>query len=161
MTEAVPAWCDTPEMRAYWRRPWTVPLSGLKARRFKRRCWEHGYLSPHITRAECASRGTPVPRILRRPCQRLCFHMERVRHRMGDRPLAPLNVYRTRSHNADVGGVTLSRHLIAGAWDPSTPLDPDICEAVFRKGAIGYQSPSDNTVRHVDARRGPVRYFYS
>lgn len=156
-----PKWCDNETLRRYWKRPWIVPLSGFKARRFKRRLWKHGFLSPHYTRKEAGSKdGRAIPRRLRRSAQRQAFHMERVRHLQGDKALRVLSWYRSPAHNAAEGGASKSQHLYARACDPLDPIRPEVAEAVFERGAIGFQSPSDDTVRHVDSRRGPVRYFY-
>lgn len=157
-----PRWLTTKGMRWYWNHPWAVPTSPLKARRFKWRLWRHGLLSPNFTRAEAASKdGKKIPFRLRFAAQRHAFFMERVRHLQGDRPLRFLSWYRSPAHNAAVGGATRSQHKKARAVDPATPIRPEVAETVFSRGAIGYQSPSDSTVRHVDSRGGRVRYFYS
>jgi zinc D-Ala-D-Ala carboxypeptidase len=155
---AAPAWCDTPALRDHWERPWTVPLSKIRARKFKKRCWEHGYLSPHFTRAECGSKdGTAIPSNLRGNAQRQAFHLERYRHKRGDRPIGILSFYRSPSHNAAVGGASASQHVQARAVDfvelqPYTPV-----EQVWGNGGIGtYQG----AVRHADCRRGAARWTY-
>jgi hypothetical protein len=158
----VPRWLTTDQQRRYWRKPWTVPLDPDKARPFKQKCWDHGFLSPNFTRKEAASKdGIAIPSRLRRKAQRHALHMERVRHLEGDRPLAILSWYRSPAHNAAEGGVPNSQHLEARACDPQTPIKAATAEKVFANGAIGYQSPSDRTVRHVDSRPERVRYFYS
>jgi Peptidase M15 len=164
-----PDWCDTEQLRYYWKEPWTVPLSGLKARRFKRRLWKHGYLSPHFSRvaARCSD-GTAVPRILRRPAQRQAFHLERVRHKRGDRPLATLSWYRTVRYNRSIGGASLSQHLLARASDIAESVRVALggkdfdkaCEEVYARGGIGSQTVLGGPVRHVDCRRGKARWVY-
>jgi hypothetical protein len=162
MAREIPKWLTTEAQRNFWRKPWTVPLDPDKARPFKRKLWEHGLLSPNFSRAEAASKdGTAIPKKLRRQAQRHAFHMERVRHMEGDRPMAILSWYRSPAHNAAEGGVSNSQHLKARACDPQTPIKASTAEKVFARGAIGYQSPRDNTVRHVDSRPERVRYFYS
>jgi hypothetical protein len=164
-----PNWCDTPTLRRYWEHPWTVPLSRFKARKFKRRLWSHGLLSPHYTRDEAACKdGTAVPRSLRGPAQRQAFHLERVRHLRGDRSLPILSWYRTPSYNASVGGASESQHVKARAGDieestrqhlGGTQFD-NACEVVFANGGIGSQTVVGGPVRHVDSRRGPARWVY-
>lgn len=158
---ATPRWLTTDAQRQHWREPWNVSLDPDRARAFKQKLWDHGYLSPNFTRKEAASKdGTAIPSNLRRKAQRHAFHMERVRHIEG-RPIGILSWYRSPSHNASVGGVSNSQHLQARACDPATPIKPATAEKVFANGAIGYQSRADNTVRHVDSRPERVRYFYS
>ena len=107
--------------RLYWKYPY-----GKLARRsskFKRFCWRQGYVSPNFTRKEWASKdGTPVPDSLRTNAQRQAFKCERLRHRLGDKPIGALSYYRSPAHNAAVGGASQSRHMMADAcdWDIST-----------------------------------------
>ena len=161
--ERFPEWLeyDTHRSRGYWRRPWTVPTDQRKAKRFKKLLWKHGLLSPHFSRKEAESKdGTPIPERLRDEAQRQAFFMERVRHEEGDKPMKVLSWFRSKQHNANEGGVPNSRHLTAQACDPLTPIKAATAEKVFRNGAVGYQSPSNRTVRHVDSRPERVRYFY-
>lgn len=164
-----PSWCDTPVLRRYWRAPWTVPLSGLRARRFKRRLWKHGLLSPNYTRQEAACKdGSPIPRRLRRAAQRQALHLERVRHFCGDRLLPVLSWYRTVSYNASVGGASESQHVLARGSDIDESVRvrlggavfDRICQSVFAHGGVGTQSYEGGPVRHVDSRRGPARWTY-
>lgn len=165
-----PGWCTTKGMRFYWTHPWEVPLSSLKARRFKWRLWRHGHLSPNYTRREARSGdGKAIPRRLRRAAQRQAFHMERVRHRCGDRPLPALSWYRSRRHNRAVGGARFSQHVKARACDIAEAVRQRLgaerfdraCQAVFKNGGIGTQSTFSGPVRHVDSRSGgPARWTY-
>jgi len=156
-----PEWLTTAAQRAHWQEPWTVPLDPDKARTFKQKLWDHGYLSPNFTRAEAGSKdGVAIPKRLRRKAQRQAFHMERVRHLEGDKSMSVLSWFRSPQHNAAEGGVSNSRHLTAQACDPLTPIKASTAEKVFANGAVGYQSPSNRTVRHVDSRPERVRYFY-
>lgn len=158
---APPKWLTTKAQRDHWREPWKVPLDPEKAQTFKKKLWDHGLLSPNFTRAEAGSKdGKPIPANLRRKAQRQAFHMERVRHLEGDKPMKILSWYRSPAHNAAEGGVSNSRHLTAQACDPQTPIRAETAERVFVNGAVGYQSPSNRTVRHVDSRPERVRYFY-
>lgn len=164
-----PSWCDTPILCQYWQAPWRVPLSGFKARRFKRRCWRHGLLSTHYTRREAACKdGTPIPRRLRRAAQRQALHLERVRRLCKDKPLPILSWYRTPSYNAEKGGASESEHLKARAGDVAEDVRlrlggavfDRVCERVFVNGGVGTQSYIGGPVRHVDSRRGRSRWIY-
>ena len=164
-----PSWCTTKGMRWYWFNPEKVPLSRFKARRFKRRLWEHGRLSPNFTRREAASKdGVAIPRQLRGAAQRQAFHMERVRHQCGDKPLTVLSWYRSPSHNANVGGASKSQHVKARACDVDSNTINRIGEnrwnratgRVFSNGGIGFDNATQQN-RHVDSRGGVARWTYN
>ena len=164
---STPAWCNTPQLQFGWTKPWLVPLRGSEARRFKKRLWRHGYLSPNFTRAEAASKdGKPIPRRLRQPAQRQAFHMERVRHLCGDQSILVNSWYRSWNHNQAVGGASRSQHLNARACDVFDQTIfrigeqrwNDACMRVFKRGGIGFAYGT--RVRHVDSRRGPAHWFY-
>lgn len=166
---APPGWCTSKGMKYYWQNPHKVPLNRLRARRFKRRLWRHGLLSPHYTRREAASKdGRAIPRSLRHAAQRQAFHLERVRHRLGDRPLPILSWYRSPEHNRAVGGASLSQHVKARGCDITEATRQAlgaerfdrICQSVFRNGGIGTQGYYGGPVRHVDSRRGQSRWTY-
>lgn len=164
-----PRWCNTKGMRYYWRNPHKVPLDPRKARRFKRRLWRHGLLSPNFTRREAASGdGRGIPRRLRHAAQRQALHMERVRHQCGDTSMTMLSWYRSRRHNARVGGASESQHVKARACDPGETSRircgarrfDAACHRVFRRGGIGTQGTASGPVRHVDSRAGASRWVY-
>lgn len=157
----VPDWCNDETLRAYWLHPERVPLSRLRARRFKKRLWKHGKLSPNFTRKEGASKdGKAIPRALRGPAQRQAFHMERVRAKV-NKPITVLSWYRSPSHNIKVGGAAFSQHVFARACDVQGDTSFDFaCQQVFRNGGIGTQTIVGGPVRHVDSRRGPARWVY-
>jgi uncharacterized protein YcbK (DUF882 family) len=168
MNTPPPKWCTTKGMRYYWLHPWKVPLNRLRARRFKKRLWQSGYITPNFRRTEARSKdGVAVPENLRGACQRHGFHMERVRHQCGDKPMTILSWYRSPSHNRTVGGASNSQHLYARACDISDLTRDRLgkskfdaaCNRVFRNGGIGVDSATA-AVRHVDSRRGPVRWLY-
>lgn len=99
-----------------WKHPWSV--FARRSKRFRKFCWDNGYVSPHFSRQEWASKdGTPVPYSLRRNAQRQAFSLERLRHALGDKPLSGISYYRSPEHNAAVGGASQSRHMQADATD--------------------------------------------
>lgn len=106
-----------------FRHMWKHPYGRLarRSKKFKRFCWKNGYVSPHFTRDEWASKdGTPVPIHLRDNAQRQAFKCEQLRHKLGNRPISALSYYRSPAHNAAVGGASQSRHMQADACDWST-----------------------------------------
>jgi GH25 family lysozyme M1 (1,4-beta-N-acetylmuramidase) len=159
----VPAWVPRQHWRK-WRRPWEPAAARSTA--FRDLCWKHGHLSPHFMRKEAACHdpaNTPVPTSLRSNAQRQAFHLERLRHELGDKPLPVLSWYRTPAWNAHVGGVIGSRHLQADAADFTVQTIQSFgagrfdaaCEKVYSKGGFGrYASGS----RHGDARGSRARW---
>lgn len=150
-----------------WLEPWKVDPNPRKHARFKKALWEHGYVTPHFTISETSSRGSdgirPIPTSKRTNAQRHGFLLEVVRHRNGDRPLAPIDWYRDPIHNRETGGATNSEHLYADAtdWNASGSLKA-ILEDTFSFGGIGHGAVSGN-VQHVDngiANGGPRRWVY-
>ena len=148
----------------WWRRPWTCPTEKRKAWRFKRNLWfKSGKVSPHFTRDEARSHdGKKVPRPLRRGCQKHGFKLERVRHRLGDKPLTGCaSWYRSFLRNILVGGAQFSKHVLATATDWNAREHQNAfdraMEDEFENGGIGKQvtGVSDPYVRHVD--NGPTR----
>lgn len=159
-----PPWCDTPELKRLWREPWTVSLDGRKDRVFKRRLWEHGFLSPHFTRDECKSKdGVSIPKKLKPLAQRQAFRMERYRHAKGDKPVSFISWYRSPVHNANVGGAPLSRHKFGDGTDGQ--FDPDVALRIWTTGGIGWAGPGvgNGAILHLDSRphQGLVQWSYS
>lgn len=155
----VPSWLQGDHEKELWRKPWTVSPSSPQSADFKKRLWDHGFASPHLTRREAGSKdGTPVPDRLRHKCQYHAFKLERVRHECGDKPMTPLSWYRSPSHNANVGGVSNSQHLEAWAtdWDDATRARlggekfDNAMERAFANGGRGYVGRTGGPVRHVD-----------
>jgi zinc D-Ala-D-Ala carboxypeptidase len=168
-TNNPPDWLTTEAQRRHWREPWTVDLDPDRARPFKQKLWDHGYLSPNYTRDECKSKdGRAIPAALRRKAQRQAFHLERVRHECGDKPLPVLSFYRSPQHNAAVGGASQSQHVRARASDIEEAVRQRLgprrfdkaCHRVFENGGIGTQSTATGPVRHVDSRPGAARWVY-
>lgn len=123
--------------RRYWRKPYT--FTARHSRKFKKFCWEEGYVSPHFSRAEWACKdGTRVPASLRRNAQRAGFRLERVRHYLGDKPLGAISYYRTPSYNAQVGGASQSRHMMADAADFSVETVNSVGREKFLAAANKY-----------------------
>jgi hypothetical protein len=145
---------------------WKHPYGRLARHsgKFRRFCWRKGYVSPNFTRKEWGSKdGTPVPSDLRVNAQRQAFKCERLRHRLGDKPLGALSYYRSPAHNAAVGGASASRHMQADAcdWDTSTinrfGRDKFLaaCESIWKNNGIGIY-PGGNI--HTDARPYRARW---
>ena len=150
---AIPKWCEgKPQWVEWWKQPWEVPVSRLRARRFKKQLWRHGKVTPHYSRAEAACKdGTPVPGVLRGNCQVQGFRLERARHAQGNKPLRMLSWYRTRAYNASIGGASLSQHVLAWACDPLDPIRVDVARKFWGNHGIGYQGYIGGTIRHVDS----------
>lgn len=153
--EGTPGWLP-PKYAEEWKKPWEVGLDSINKSEFKEIIWSHGYVSPNIHRSEAASKdGQPVPSILRNKCQFHAFVLERVRHRLGDKPIHMLSWYRSPAHNAAVGGVSNSQHLEAWATDWSDAERVRLGSAKFNvamneffaNGGRGYYQ---NNIRHVD-----------
>lgn len=165
-----PDFINKPHERRLWERPWTVPAASDKAKDFKAKLWEHGYLSPNFKRSEFASRAdscscatAAIPETLRARAQYHAFRLEVARHELGDKPMAPLSAYRSPCHNGCVGGATQSQHMNAWATDWSDDMRArlggerfdEVMETVFAHGGRGYVRVVGGQVRHVD--NGPER----
>jgi hypothetical protein len=151
-----------PELVVHWEQPWkaaardSVPFRALLR--------DHGYLSPHFTMAEAACQDaarTPVPHRLVRRARNQAFQLERLRHRLGDRPMPVLSWYRTPEWNRRVGGASQSEHMNADACDfdisvvRSLPGFDREANIVYANGGFG-QYPGGN--RHVDNRGWRARW---
>jgi len=159
----IPAWCNTKSLREHWLKPWTVPIDGRRARIFKRRLWEHGYLSPNFTRRECASDdGVKIPEEFRGPAQRQAFRMERYRHATGDNPVSFLDWYRSPRENAASGGASESQHMRACATDRRFS-ETTLVKKIWSTGGLGWEGPGvgHGAVLHTDSRPGPGRAEWS
>lgn len=150
------------EFNDLWARPWCKEARESTA--FNDWLWDHGRLSPNFSRdeARCKDPGRcPVPDELRAGCQRHAFQLERLRHKLGDRPLSVLSWYRTPAWNARCGGASQSRHMKADATDFTReevarhPGFDQIADEIFAEGGFGtYPSGS----RHVDSRGTRARW---
>lgn len=161
---SAPSWCDTPELREHWAKPWKVPLDGRKARIFKARLLYHGLLSPHFSLAEIKSHdGQKLPKRFWAGAQRQAFRMERYRHAKGDRPITFLDWYRSPAENARVGGATASQHMRGTATDMT--FDPGTATKIWKAGGIGWAGPGigHGAILHTDSRPGPglAQWAYS
>jgi GH24 family phage-related lysozyme (muramidase) len=149
----------------HWRRPWL-----RKARRnlgFRHWLGRHGYLTPHFTKAEAASKdGRPIPKQLRPAARNHAFKLERIRHELGDKPLPIVSWYRSPQHNVAVGGARFSKHMAAIATDhPRSWVDANggqdrilrLADSVNVNGFGRY--PGGNV--HMDSRWGPLTIWSS
>jgi hypothetical protein len=141
-------------LRRHWRRPWSY--RARRSKKFKAWLRGHGYLSPHFRKEEAACKdGTFVPGRLLPNAQKHAFNLERLRHRLGDKPVRIISWYRTPSYNKQVGGASLSQHVNALAtdhpvdWVRKFPRFDHHANIVFRRGGFGTY-PAGN--RHVDSR---------
>lgn len=146
--------------RVHWQKPWTRAAST----NIGFRLWlsRHKLLSPHFSYAEAASKdGTPVPRRLRTGARNHAFRLERLRHSLGDGPLAITSWYRSPAHNKRVGGAAKSQHLRALATDHPVeyvrrhPGFDKHADRIFKDGGFG-QYPGG--ARHVDTRGWKARW---
>lgn len=159
MADNIPKWCDTPALRKHWKEPWTVPIDGRKARKFKKRLRNHGLLSPHFSIKECSSKdGVRIPDSILGAAQRQAFRMEKYRHAIGDRPISFLSWYRSPQHNANVGGASQSRHMKADATDRRFENNT-LVKRIWNTGGIGWEGPGvgRGAILHADSRPGPGR----
>ena len=161
--DGVPNWVP----REYWehfQKPWDEKAANSS--KFRELCWKNGLASPHFERKETDcndARSTPVPDGLRPNAQRQAFNLERLRHELGDKPLAILSWFRTPAHNAAVDGASQSRHMQADATDFTTQTVNDFgaskfdaaCEKIYSNGGFG-RYPSGS--RHTDSRGSRARW---
>ena len=148
--------------RPHWDRPWRPRARNSPG--FRRWLDAHGYLSPHFTLAEAACKdGTPVPTALNRGARNHAFNLERLRRRLGDRPIPVISWYRTPAHNRRVGGAPQSKHLSAFATDHPKQWVNQVGrslvlrhgDAVFRNGGMGVYPAGS---MHFDSRGVRARW---
>lgn len=129
---------------------------------FRKWLGANGYLSPHFTRAEAASKdGKPVPDRLLSGAHRHAFNLERLRHELGDKPVPIVSWYRSPERNRAADGAAGSKHLEALATDH--PVEwvrqhknfDAIADKIFADDGFG-QYPNGN--RHVDSRGSRARW---
>lgn len=119
------------------------------------------HYSPHFSRRELACRcGCVTPAAVQANLVKLAAQLEELRKLTGG-PLHVNCAYRCKKHNAAVGGVPNSQHLVGIAADVShKTLAPkavaDLAERVpdFHNGGIG-RYPG---FTHIDIRRGTARW---
>ncbi len=98
------------------------------------------------------------PAAHRAAARHLAEHLERLRRIRGGRPLRLISGYRTRTHNAAIGGKPFSQHLQGAAAD--IPSGYATTAEAERAGFVGIGSRGGWAV-HVDVRRGPpARWAY-
>lgn len=122
------------------------------------------HVSPHFTWAEFASNKNKapccdtvqVPASLRGNAVRLARGLEMLRHLLGDRSLSLLSVYRTKTHNDDIGGAQFSQHVKATAADIDVPSGQQARVVAAAKQVPQFKGigiyPSGGV--HVDVRAG-------
>lgn len=133
---------------------------------------KHGYITPHFTWASYACQdGTPVPPNLRSNAVKLHWHLELLRHEIGDLAMTVDGPYRTVERNREVGGAADIRHLHADAadffvrqvdrWIQQNPKISthdqilQIADRVFANGGLGNENSG---TLHVDARGTKARF---
>ena len=145
-----------------WANPWKVWARTSPS--FRKWLDANGYITPHFTWREWASKdGRPVPAALRKNAIRHAWKLERLRHRLGDRPLSAISYYRSPQHNANVGGARQSRHMQADASDFSKATVDSFGRAkflaagnrIFKGDGIG-QYPGGSV--HLDSRGWVARW---
>jgi hypothetical protein len=113
---------------------------------FRRWLHRHGYLTPHFRLSEAACKdGTPVPKALIHGARDHAFALERLRHRLGDRPIQIISWYRHPAYNRRIRGASRSQHLTGKATDHPQAWVEDAgraqvqaaANAVFAKGGVG------------------------
>ena len=132
-----------------------------------------GRITPHFTWSEFACKDpqkTAVPAKLRANTVRLCWLLEKMRHKLGDVPMTIESGYRTPEWNKHVGGAPDSRHTHADAADFfSGQIDGwiaqgsasnrgdvlAIAERIFASGGVGNETSG---TLHVDARGWKARF---
>jgi Peptidase M15 len=151
--------------RRYWRQPWLRRASW--SRGFRRWLDGAGLLTPNFSEAEARCKdGTPVPRHLKKKCRGHAFHLERVRHRLGDRPIPVTSWFRTPAHNVAVGGASRSKHMEAIATDhPKSWVDARGGQGRIRDVAVasnmGGVGLYPGGAVHMDSRPGPPVFWTS
>lgn len=143
--------------RDHYRRPWTRKAKYSPG--FRRWLSKQGLLTPHFSYKEAACKdGTPVPRYLRYRARNHAFNLERLRQKLGGRPIVVLSWYRHRRYNRSVGGASRSQHIKACATDHSKEWVESIGrervlraarETFGRRGGIGTYSAGSV---HFDSR---------
>lgn len=152
--------------RWHWRHPWRKRVR--LAWGFKRWLRRHGYLSPNFTIDEAGGHrrhplGSRLPESMWRRAQVQAFRLERLRHRIGDRPVRILSWYRNPRHNAAVGGARFSRHMQGDATDFTQEFVASVgaerfdrlCDWLWAAGGFG-KYPSGS--RHSDSRGFRARW---
>lgn len=151
-----------PDLLEHWNKPWTsAARNNVDFRAWLR---DHGYLSPHFTMKEAACKDpgrTPIPHSLVRKARDHAFNLEKLRHKLGDRPMPVNSWYRTPAWNRHVGGAGQSKHMEAIATDfslrtvSSLPRFDYWANKVFATGGVGTYPGG---ARHVDSRGWRARW---
>lgn len=159
-----------PKLRSLIGRPWSH--DAWVSPGVRKWCDSHGYITPHFTWDSYAcSDGTAVPQELRNNAIKLHWHLERLRHEIGDLPMTVDGPYRTVARNRAVHGAADSRHIHAdgadfflaqvNAWVQQSPKLTSrddvlkIANQVFADGGLGNENSG---TLHVDARGIKARF---
>lgn len=150
--------------RGLWDRPWDKKARNNS--KFNKWLRDNGYLTPNfrINEARCKD-GTSVASSTRLllSAQRHAWNLERLRHRLGDRPIPILSWFRTAAYNKRIGGASKSKHVEAIATDHTREWANSIGrqkliaagERVFKNGGMGIY-PAGSF--HFDSRPGRARW---
>jgi Peptidase M15 len=154
-----------------YNKPWGLRASASPA--LRRYLDAQGRVTPHFAWSEFAchdAHKTPVPANLRPKTIRLCWLLEKMRHRLSDVEMTIDSGYRTREHNTAVHGASDSRHMYGDAADFFVGQVDDwirlgtarnradvlaIADRIFAKGGLGNETSG---TLHVDARGWRARF---
>lgn len=157
----VPDWVPL-EYVELWKQPWTMAARTNPG--FRRLLQKHGYLTPNFSLREARCHDpakTPVPHNLIRKARDHAFNLERLRHKLGDRPMPVFSWYRTPAWNRHEHGASQSKHMEAIATDftlqtvRSLPKFDYWANRVFALGGFGTYPGG---ARHTDSRKGRARW---
>jgi peptidase M15-like protein len=154
-----------------YKKPWG--LRAMWSPALRRFLDGQGRVTPNFAWSEFACHDaarTPVPAELRRNTIRLCWLLERMRHRLGDVEMTIDSGFRTKEHNTAVHGASGSRHMSGDAadffvaqvdgWIEQGPARNRadvlaIADRIFSKGGLGNETSG---TLHVDARGWRARF---
>lgn len=116
-------------------------------------------LSPHFALNEFVRPGDKVPHDVMLNLVELALKLERIRERLGNRPITITSGYRTAKHNTAVGGAKNSFHLRGMAADIVVEgMSPKQVQSTLSDwpGGLGLGA----TFTHLDIRPYKARFSY-